>query len=297
LPGPRDEIAVIRRLVDEQRALGLELEFLGTTAAVREREPALAPTVLAASFCPTDGSADPVASVRAFAQAAERHGARLVIGERVHGIEVTGGGLQAVTTNKRRSRPAVRSSLCGAFGNDLLAPIGLTVPLRQPMVTVLQTEPNAAAPRPVLGVANADMGGAPGGQRPASGDERCRRLARAAHDRSRAPRGTHGRQRAQVVEKLRHVLPAFANCPIHRVWAGLLDLTPDALPVLDHVPGAEGLLTAMGFSGHGFAIGPITGAIMADLVQEKPPGFDLSPFRFARFNSAGAPEAGLTLHG
>jgi sarcosine oxidase subunit beta len=291
-----DEILVIRRLVDEQRAQGLELDFLATTEAVREREPALARTVLAASFCPTDGSADPAPSVQAFAHAAERQGARLSLGERVIALEVDGGRLTAVRTDQRRIATARAVLACGALGNELLAPLGLTVPLRQPMVTVLQTEPLPPLLGPVLGVANADMAGRQEGSgrlRVTSGaGDWHGTLTTEPTPRVSPPAGSV----AQVIEKLSHVLPAFRTCAIHKLWAGLLDLTPDALPVLDHVPGADGLTTAMGFSGHGFAIGPVTGEIMSDLVQSRPTGFDLAPFRFDRFNDTAVP-AGPTLHG
>jgi sarcosine oxidase, subunit beta len=292
-----DEVLVIRRLVEEQRAQGLALDHLPTTEAVREREPALAPTVLAASFCPTDGSADPIASVEAFARAAERHGARLLLAERVTGIEVAKGRVEAVRTDRRRIATAQAVIACGAFGNELLAPLGLAVPLHQPMVTVLQTEPMPPLLGPVLGVANADMAGRQEG----SGRLRVTSGAGDWHGQlttEPAPRVSPAAGSvAQVVEKLTHVLPAFATCAVHAVWAGLLDLTPDALPVLDRVPGTDGLVAAMGFSGHGFGIGPVTGEIMANLVQDRPSGFDLTPFRFARFNTSGAPQAALTLHG
>ncbi len=292
-----DEVAVVRRLVADQRALGLDLTFLPTTEAVREREPALAPAVLAASYCPTDGSADPVATVQAFARAAARHGARLAPGERVTGIEVSRGALAAVATDRRRIATRRAVLACGAFGNDLLAPLGLAVPLRQPMVTVLQTEPVPPLLGPVLGVANADMAG----RQERSGRLRVTSGAGDWHGQlgtEPVPRvsPTAGSV-AQVVEKLCHVLPAFRNCPIHAVWAGLLDLTPDALPVLDRVPGSDGIVAAMGFSGHGFGIGPVTGEIVADLVQDRAGRFDLAPVRFDRFGSAAVPEAGLTLHG
>jgi sarcosine oxidase, subunit beta len=291
-----DEVLVIRRLVEEQRAQGLALDYLPTTEAVRERERALAPTVLAASFCPTDGSADPVASVAAFARAAERHGARLLLAERVTGIEVAKGSLEAVRTDRRRIAARHAVIACAAFGNDLLAPLGHTVPLRQPMVTVLQTEPMPPLLGPVLGVANADMAG----RQERSGRLRVTSGAGDWHGQlttEPTPRvsPTAGSV-AQVVEKLTHVLPAFAKCPIHAVWAGLLDLTPDSLPVLDRVPGTDGIVAAMGFSGHGFALGPVTGEIIASLVQDNPTGSDLTPFRFARFNSS-TTSAGLTLHG
>jgi sarcosine oxidase, subunit beta len=291
-----DEVEVIRRLVEEQGRLGLELEYLPSTAAVREREPALAPTVLAASFCATDGSADPSESVRAFARAAERLGARLLEGERVVGLEVQLGRLEAVSTERRRISTRHAVIACGVFGNEFLAPMELAVPLRQPMVTVLQTEPMPPLLGPVLGVANADMAGRQEGSgrlRVTSGaGDWLGVLTTEPLPRVSPPAGSV----AQVVAKLAHVLPAFETAAIHAVWAGLLDLTPDALPVLDGVPGVDGLFAAMGFSGHGFGIGPVTGEIMAGLVRGEPGDFDLAPFRFDRFNSTAA-EAGLTLHG
>ncbi|MEL6977199.1 MAG: FAD-binding oxidoreductase [Pseudomonadota bacterium] len=92
------------------------------------------------------------------------------------------------------------------------------------------------------------------------------------------------RIRRRVAERL----PALAAAPITGAWAGLIDATPDLVPTLDAVPGLPGLWLASGFSGHGFGIGPAAGRIMADLIQGRPAGHDLSRFRFERF-SDGAP--------
>ena len=70
--------------------------------------------------------------------------------------------------------------------------------------------------------------------------------------------------------------------PIER-WAGMIDVTPDEIPVLGPVDGLPGLLVATGFSGHGFGIGPAAGYLMAQLAVGERPIVDLHPFRFARF--------------
>lgn len=292
-----DEVPVIRCLVDEQRAAGLDLDFLADDAAIRAQEPALAETLLAASFCPTDGSADPVETVEAYARAAERHGARVVQGEAVTALEVSNDRLTAVRTDRRRIAAESAVLAAGAFGNALLEPHGLGLPLRQPMVTVLQSEPLPPLLGPVLGVANADMAG----RQENSGRLRVTSGAGDWHgmiglDPEPRVSPTAGSV-AQVVEKLGQVLPAFRTCAIAKVWAGLLDLTPDALPVLDSAPGIDGLVVTMGFSGHGFGIGPVSGEIAADLVLGRPPRFELRPFRFDRFDTAVLAEEKLTLHG
>ena len=72
------------------------------------------------------------------------------------------------------------------------------------------------------------------------------------------------------------------------IWAGMIDVTPDAVPYLCDAPSPEGFFIGTGMSGHGFGIGPGVGRVLADVVQGRPPGHDLSRFRFERF-SDGSP--------
>ena len=66
-------------------------------------------------------------------------------------------------------------------------------------------------------------------------------------------------------------------------WGGLIDVMPDALPVISAVESLPGFYLATGFSGHGFGIGPAAGRLAADLVTGAASAADLAPFRFARF--------------
>lgn len=88
--------------------------------------------------------------------------------------------------------------------------------------------------------------------------------------------------------RLAERLPALAGIELSHVWAGMIDTLPDVVPVLDAIAEIEGLFVATGFSGHGFGIGPAAGRVMADLIDGRHPGHDLSRFRFARF-SDGSP--------
>jgi glycine/D-amino acid oxidase-like deaminating enzyme len=65
-------------------------------------------------------------------------------------------------------------------------------------------------------------------------------------------------------------------------WAGLIDVTPDAVPVISAVDALPGFHIASGFSGHGFGIGPAAGQLMADLVTGARPIVDPRPYRFER---------------
>ena len=85
-------------------------------------------------------------------------------------------------------------------------------------------------------------------------------------------------------EAIRKRLPALDGIPLVESWAGMIDMTPDIVPVLDEVTDRPGLFIATGFSGHGFGIGPGAGRVMASLVLGESPGHDLTRFRFSRFH-------------
>ncbi|MGF1610074.1 MAG: NAD(P)/FAD-dependent oxidoreductase, partial [Kiloniellales bacterium] len=83
---------------------------------------------------------------------------------------------------------------------------------------------------------------------------------------------------------LEAVFPVFKGARIEQQWAGSIDVTPDALPVISPIDAVPGFLLATGFSGHGFGVGPAAGHLAADLVTGAPPIVDPAPFRFARFS-------------
>ena len=83
--------------------------------------------------------------------------------------------------------------------------------------------------------------------------------------------------------------PAFAGAHMVQEWAGLIDVTPDAIPVISTVESMPGLVVATGFSGHGFGIGPAAGRLAADLVTGSTPIVDPTDFRFSRFSDGSRP--------
>jgi len=87
---------------------------------------------------------------------------------------------------------------------------------------------------------------------------------------------------------LKAVFPAFRDARVAERWAGYIDATPDAVPVISPVDGVPGFYLATGFSGHGFGIGPGAGKLMADIVTGvTTPVVDPAPFRHARFKAVG----------
>jgi len=91
---------------------------------------------------------------------------------------------------------------------------------------------------------------------------------------------------AEARAALIRAFPVFEDMKVVQSWAGLMDVTPDAVPVIDQVARVPGFFIATGFSGHGFGIGPGAGRLMAEIVAGDTPVVDPAPFRLERFARA-----------
>ena len=88
---------------------------------------------------------------------------------------------------------------------------------------------------------------------------------------------------ADILRTARERYPVLADARIAESWAGLIDVMPDEVPVIDHVAARPGLVLASGFSGHGFGLGPGAGLLAAQLATGEAPAVDPSPFALERF--------------
>jgi glycine/D-amino acid oxidase-like deaminating enzyme len=87
---------------------------------------------------------------------------------------------------------------------------------------------------------------------------------------------------ARALRALAEVLPAATGAVAQRFWGGLVDLTPDGLPVVDRC-GPDGLVVVDGLNGHGLAVGPVLGEVAADLALTGTTRHHVRPFALARF--------------
>jgi glycine/D-amino acid oxidase-like deaminating enzyme len=90
------------------------------------------------------------------------------------------------------------------------------------------------------------------------------------------------RLNAEAMSNLIQAWPVFKNAVLEDAWAGMIDVTPDSLPVISRVSRIPGLTVAAGFSGHGFGTSPAAGQLAADLVTGATPIVDPAPYRLER---------------
>ena len=266
--------------VAEQRAAGVPVEVVDERAA-RALAPGIAAGCLGGVHAPIDGQAEAGPATEAFAHAARRLDARVEEGVAVRALAVEGGRVVGVERGDgAREAADVVIVAAGAWSATLLGGIGVTLPIETRPLQMLLTVPGAPALRPVLGAFDRRLSlkqlddGAYliGGGWPA-------RVTDHAGNRYEML----GESVAASLETARGVFPPVGACALARSWAGLEAFTPDELPIIGPAPGIAGLLVAAGFSGHGFALSPMIGDILARLALGHDPLESLwSGLRFGR---------------
>ena len=271
-----NELPRLRELMEGHRAYGVELDWLDG-AAFGAFAPYLARDVAAAIFCPVGGSASPGRAGHAFAQAAARHGATLLPGTEVTAITRRPGGDYACETPAGPVRAASVLVAAGPWSGPLLAPFGITLPLRIRYFQAAATVP--AAPfihhglRRVAGMLTLKQNNAGA----------CI-LGGGWTGVSAFP--VHGSVSAEALADNRAIatrlVPAFGALEIERSWAGYDGSSLDGQPVLDGVPCYPGLFISTGAS-TGFSDGPMLGELGARMLLGLPTCYDLSVFSLSRF--------------
>lgn len=92
---------------------------------------------------------------------------------------------------------------------------------------------------------------------------------------------------ARMLARACRFIPALATCAVVRCWTGFRPATPDNLPLVGPVPGAEGLWLATGHEGLGITTSLGTAHLIADGILGRPSAIDATPYRPDRFAENG----------
>ena len=277
-----DALERFHRYAADVRPLGLELEIL-EGRALREKFPFFSDDVLAGSWSPLDGHANPRLVAPAFARAAVRAGVTLRENAAVESATHDGRDFEVVTHDGQRHRAPALLLCAGAWSSQFSAAFGEPVPLVTRAPTMSVTEPVPYVIAPSIGVStpveresvyfrqiprgNLIIGGSTRG--PSWTDER------------RAP--VVPENTLSQFEQMRRLVPGFARINLIRVWSGVESYPPDDTPVIGRSAKTPGLHYGFGFAGSGFQIGPGVGATLAELIATGQSAIDLAPYSISRF--------------
>ena len=272
------EAASLHDFVRQQRENGFSDMVLLDRQQVRTLVPGIAEHIVAGSYGSSDGQADPVLTTRAFAAAAQRHGATYWNATTVTALQMSGERVTGVQSSRSSVSASWIVLAAGAWSDELATTCGLHLPIRTvALQMVLSTPASTSTNMPVMSAVNRMLSLK---QRPDGsfllgggwlGDIAADR--RSYHLRSQNVDGNWQTACA--------ILPAVGKQQIARAWCGLEAESIDDIPFVGPIAGLNGLLLAVGFSGHGFAISPAIGQNVAHLLLSKsaPALAGLSPDR------------------
>jgi sarcosine oxidase, subunit beta len=257
------------RLVDRSEALALV--------------PGLNDRVVAGSYSPSDGQADPVFTTHAFASAAQRFGATYWTGTHTSGLRVRNGRVVGVQTERGEIQAEHVVLAAGTWSDELAATIGLRLPMRtRALQMILSTPAQSNILQPVISAVGRILS--------------LKQLANGAFllgggwlgDPTSDRRSYTMRQSSLQANWTTacELLPVVGVQRIDHSWCGLEGQSIDDIPLIGVIPGLDGLTLAVGFSGHGFALAPAVGRCVAEQFNGHPtPELDgLSPSRIASFH-------------
>lgn len=260
------EAEQLAHFVQQQQAMGFTDVRLVDRSEALQIVPGLNDQVVAGSFSPADGQADPALTTRAFAAAAQRLGASYQFGTTALSLLTSSTHVTGVQTNHGDIYAQHIVLSAGAWSDILAESIGLHLPIRTLALQMLLSTPaQPGQVQPVLSARNralslkqlADGSFLLGGGW----------LGDVTSDRaSYTIRPTSEQGNWQTACEL---LPIIGQLQIARSWCGLEAESIDEIPFVGAVPNWDCLTLALGFSGHGFAISPAVGRAVADLLQGK----------------------------
>ena len=259
---------------EAMRRLGVRCEELGPEE-IRAREPALAPIFARAMFhaeCHHVG--DPHAYTAALGSCLVRAGACLRQ-EAATGFSFRDGSVTGVTTASGTVDADVVIVACGAWSKALASRLGERVPLdtERGYHAMFATEGAARLHAPVYWAdRSVILSPMPTGLRMTSSVEFGGLHAGADYSHLN-----------RLAAELRRALPA-ASAAVKSRWLGFRPSMPDSLPVIGATRRHANCFLAFGHGHLGLTLGPVTGRVVADLVDGLPSGIDVSPYAPQRFD-------------
>lgn len=273
---------ILTGLTEKAVACGLNVRMIDAEE-IRKINPYLSEEVTCASWCPTDGHANPLTTTLGFYKNARALGVVFHMGEKVVKLEKVHGKLRRVCTKTTVYEANQVLVAAGYASRFLTQTVGIDVPMREELIEALVTEAEPKMFPQMLGTADADFyghqtnhgsfvfGGATGMESTVldNGTNRTSSLT--------AP---------CICRGIMKYVPKLADAKIVRTWAGYEDLSIDGIPVISKVEEVPGLLLACGFTGHGFGISPVVGQLLAQMAAGETPMLSLQEFRYDRFHAA-----------
>jgi sarcosine oxidase subunit beta len=245
--------------------------------------------ILGAVFSADDGTTNPIFLVISLNLQAQKLGAKIFHHTEVKGIEVQGGKVKAVITDKGTIQTDTVVNAAGSWGCFIGEMVGLKVPITPFQLAMLVTEQlPPCISHPIMGASymvEEDTGKTGGlGCGLIISQQAAGNLLIGASWRDA---GYDKRMIQEEIELMASVnvqgMPMLKNVRVIRSYANFFPHTEDDLPILGKVDGVEGFIMACGHNGHGIGMGPGSGKMIQELICAGETSIPLDELSLSRF--------------
>ena len=275
--------ASLKELLAVQKGVGLDIDWI-SPARVAELCPGIAMNDLrGGTFSPDDGYASPLMTSTAFHKLAMGAGVDFFFGEEIRGFDMDGKRITALRTDKGVYAAGIFVDAAGAYGADVAAMAGVSIPVRPDCHEAGVTEPVERFMEPMLVDIRSDS---------ESANYYFYQAATGQIVFCITPKPSiWGIDKSSTstflplcVRRMIEIYPRLATLKVRRTWRGMYPMTPDGQPIIGYAREAENLLLAVGMCGQGFMLGIGLGRVLSSVLAEgsKEYGFifdQLSPYR------------------
>lgn len=275
-----DDIPGMIESIARQQAAGLDIQLVEGDE-LRDLVPGITSQALAGTYTANDGHANPILTTHAFASAAIRHGARIVLNTRVTGIERAGArsGITGLTTTNGPIACDWLVLAAGAWSQALATDLDIELPITPIGLQMMATAPMPPLLHQVVGALNRHLS--------------LKQIPSGNYVIGGGWPGDPNLDTNLAIPRLESILgsmidssaifPVLRKAQLERVWVGIEAETIDQVPILGPVPGIDNLTVATGFTGHGFALSPIIGQLMSELIIDGTTSIPIDELTIARF--------------
>lgn len=272
----------LKTLADNAKSVGLDVRMVDAKE-VQEICPYLSKDIIGASWCPTDGHANPLTTTLGFYKRALDMGVRFYTDAPVKELRKIKGKVRQVILNDGTVFEGEQIILAAAYESRYIArTVGVDIPMTKLIDECLVTEMQPKMFDIMLGTAGADFYGHQ--TRHGSfvfGSDSGYEDVTDMEDPSALP--TNSYTLSASCRAIMGYVPALKDAKIVRSWCGWLDNAFDGVPFISKVDEAPGLILACGFTGHGFGTAPVVGLMLSQMVAGEDTVVDLSALRYDRF--------------
>ncbi|MCI6857911.1 MAG: FAD-binding oxidoreductase [Eubacterium sp.] len=273
----------LNNLASNARALGLNMEIVDAKT-VKEICPYLSDDIIGASWCPTDGHANPLLTTLAYYKRSLEMGVRYFTDAKVKELRKYKGKVRKVVLESGEVFEAETIIVAAGYESRYITrTVGIDIPMTRYFEEALVTELQPHMFDIMLGTADGDFYGhqAQHGSFVFGSESGLEE----ATDMSPSINKTNSLTVSAGCRAIMGYIPMLADAKIVRTWGGWLDNCFDGVPVISRVDEAPGLIIACGFTGHGFGTAPSVGLMLSQMVAGEETVVDISALRYDRFKS------------